>query len=222
MTHPHDSTRPTTRPIAGELAVVWQMVWDRLERSVNQPDDPWREGVFATSRVPGGDPFGLRTVILRRVERDAAALTIHTDARSPKIAQIEADPAVEWLGCDRRERLQIRLAGRATIHRADAVAEALWNESSPLSLRGYLGGHPPGTPVESDTPDPNLPAWVLERGDRLTREEVQPGRAHFAAVRIVVYAVEMLQLDRAGHRRARFDRVPNDPRTLWTGGWIMP
>lgn len=221
MTRAHDLTGPT-RPITGELAVVWRMVWDRLERAVDQPDDPWREGVFATTRGPGRAPFGLRTVILRRVEREAAALTIHTDARSPKIAQLEDDPAVEWLGYDRRERVQIRLAGRASIHRSDAVADALWNESSPLSLRGYLGSHPPGAPVDSDTPDPNLPAWVLERGDRLTREEVEPGRAHFAAVRIVVDAVEMLRLDRAGHRRAWFVRSPEGSGTLWSGEWIMP
>jgi hypothetical protein len=95
----------------------------------------------------------LATVVARAVLREQGAIVFSTDARSPKLVELLADPRAElcWYFADARE--QIRIAGEVVRARADAPGpawlsrEALWGALSGAS-RASFAWPAPGSPRE--------------------------------------------------------------------------
>ncbi|MCS6932000.1 MAG: pyridoxamine 5'-phosphate oxidase family protein [Acetobacteraceae bacterium] len=131
----------------------------------------------------------LRTVVLRGFDPQTRTLRIHTDRRSAKAAEILANPWVMLHAYDPAAQVQIRLAGKASLHAEDAVADAAWAASRPFSRLCYAIQEAPGTPVPAPPPAPR---------------DAAGGRAHFAALLIAFDRLEWLWLCAEGHRRARF------------------
>ncbi len=184
--------------------------WNLLTHAVSDRDCGWRLPVLATSAVNGVQQ---RTLVLRSVNRRQRELLFHTDVRSPKHAQLVSDPRVSLLFYDSVLSSQLIICGIAALHHSDEVANAVWNSSPPETLRQYLAPVAPGTVVE--TADCNLPQYV--RGRIPDRSEVEPGRDHFAVIRVRALSLDWLHLSREGNRRARFE-YPGDhePHSLWT------
>jgi general stress protein 26 len=160
---------------------------DALARGVADRRSPMHTPSLATIARDGAP--SVRTVVLRAVDPAARAVFIHTDRRSPKVAELAADPRAMLQAYDAPARMQIRLAGHATLHHDDAIADAAWAASRETSRMTYATGHPPGTPL------PEPPA---------APRDAEAGRAHFAVVALHVHTLDCLVLEGAGHRRARF------------------
>ena len=73
----------------------------------------------------------------RRVDAAAGSLWFHTDLRSPKFEELSAEPRLSLLGYDRAEGLQIRIEGRATLHRSGFEQRSLWDEAAQHSRIAY-------------------------------------------------------------------------------------
>jgi hypothetical protein len=149
------------------------------------------------------------------VDAERRSLLIHTDARSPKVAQIQECPAVSLLFYDQSLNVQLQMHGIASIHRLDSVAEELWRNSPPSSLRMYLGPLAPGTICTG--PAFNLPSALVGRIPE--QEELAPGYHNFAVVQILVQEMEWLRLSRDGNLRCRF-LYQNG--TLQNAEWMAP
>ena len=203
-TSPDSSAEPRDDgDLASAALEQWpELLWRRLQRATESAKPPFHLPTLC-SVTPEGLPAA-RIVVLRRVEPDAPAVMCHTDRRAPKVEQLTRQPAASWVFYDPPAKIQLRVAGRSTIHTDDALADAQWDASSLSSRRCYLAPASPGDPV--DWPSPNLPEGVRDR--RPTAEEAAPGRANFAVVRTVVESFDVLFLHHAGHRRARFDFTP--------------
>lgn len=196
---------------ACDLNALHDAIWSRLEAATQTTPHPWRLPVLGTATLSA---CHLRIVTLRRVEREAFTLSCHTDVRSIKVAEIRRQPRIEWLFYDSQERVQVRVAGDASLHTDDAVADGLWAGADRESRRLYLAPNPPGIPV--DRPDANQPKNLV--GREPTLEESDAGRVHFAVVRCQAMLVDWLWLNPAGHVRAEFRRSDNG----WQGTWITP
>lgn len=158
------------------LADLLDMVWTRLARGVADRRHPARHPVLATV---GPDGPEARTLVLRATRREEAALELHTDALSPKAAQIGADPRVAlhvWIA---KDRLQIRARAQAELQRGDPDLFA----ALPPDARANYGGPAPGQPPE----DP------ASGGDP----------ARFLVIRCRLREIDALVLD-TPHRRALF------------------
>lgn len=167
-----------------------ETVWTHLVRGKADRRHPARHPTLATI---GADGPEMRTLVLRDVDRGAATLDLHTDAQSPKHAQIIADPRVAlhvWLPA---ARLQIRLRARAAILPGDPAVFA----RLPPEAQANYAGNAPGAPLDASVP-------IEDPGTR------------FACIRCQITAIDALLLDEP-HRRARF--VSGDG---WTGQWIAP
>lgn len=166
-------------------------VWQHLARGTADRHHPARHPTLATL---GPDGPELRTLVLRRVDRAACRLELHTDATSPKAAQITADPRAAlhvWLP---KARLQIRARATATLAPGDPALFA----ALPPEAQANYGGPAPGTPLSGDTgPTTGDPA-------RFTRILCQ------------LTEIDALLLTDP-HRRARY-RADSD----WQGQWIAP
>jgi hypothetical protein len=163
--------------------------WSRLTEATGQVDHPFRTAAFATVAVDGA--VTARTVVVRYVQREAAAVTFHTDRRSEKFTALQADPRCAFLFYDAADKLQARLTALATLHTDDPIADDLWVATPPASRGPYASPLAPGTALTELPVAPPPPV-----GD---------GRAQFVAVRCTVLAIDWLHLHKAAHRRVKFD-----------------
>lgn len=173
------------------LTGLFETIWQHLARGTADRHHPARHPTLATI---GPDGPELRTLVLRRVERSAALVELHTDAASPKAAQIAADPRVAlhvWLP---RPRLQIRARALASLAPGDPALFA----ALPPEARANYGGPSPGTPLP-DSPRPT-------DGDP----------ARFTRILCQLTEIDALVLADP-HRRARYRGDDG-----WHGAWIAP
>ncbi len=187
--------------LAGSLAHAWAM----LVRGAADRRHAFHTPSVATIGRDGGPR--VRTVVLRGAEPATRTLRFHTDARGNKAAELAADPRIAVHAYDAGAKLQLRLDGRATLHRDDEVAAAAWAATRPFSRACYRVATAPGTPADDPV------AALAEHG-----EGAEAGRAAFVAVTVAVERLEMLHLAASGHRRSAFD---------WRGGelaatWLVP
>ena len=155
----------------------------------------------------------MRTVVLREADSEAAILRVHCDRRSDKAREILAGEALARAPCalhayDPETKVQIRIEGRASLHTDDAVAEAAWAGSQPMSRVCYGIDPAPGTALARGgayaQPDPEAALLI--------------GRPNFCVIRVRAEVLDFLYLDRRGHRRAGWTRG----ETGWTGTWLVP
>lgn len=167
-----------------------------------------RHSAFHTPVVATGDADA-RVLVLRDFDPAAWTLRFHTDARSPKVALIEADPRVGVLVYDPQAKLQLRLRGRGRICRDGELVDAAWEESTNFARRCYLGD-PPG--AASDEPTSGLPEAF--EGVEPSDEDLVAARANFALLLVEVDEADWFSLAHTGHRRALITRQD--------GRWIAP
>ncbi|MCJ2088928.1 pyridoxamine 5'-phosphate oxidase family protein [Methylobacterium sp. E-005] len=151
----------------------------------------------------------LRTVVLREADAATGTLRFHCDRRSDKATEIAAHPACALMAYDAAAKIQIRLEGRATLHTDDPVAEAAWAGSRAMSRVCYAAEPAPGTAL------PAGDAYSLP--DEVTAATT--GRPRFAVVLIRTERLDLLYLDRRGHRRAAWHR---NAAGGWHGTWLAP
>lgn len=149
-----------------------------------------------------------RVVVLRAFDPEARVLRFHTDIRSEKFHELLADPRIAFLFYDPAEKIQLRVEGRASLHRDDAVGDAAWASSQPMSKLCYAIEPGPGYEINGRD------EFYLPRD----RSDAETGRIHFAAVNIIIDELDFLWLGSEGNRRAvyRFNNQQTAAR------WCVP
>ena len=100
-------------PVTPEISNLDKVVidqWANLVLAAKNRHHPWHTPTLANV----GDGIAqIRTVVLRSADSESRVVSCHTDSRSPKIAQLEADPNLSWHFYDRDAKVQLRAYGRA-------------------------------------------------------------------------------------------------------------
>ncbi len=172
-----------------------------LAEGAADPGSVWRSPALVTAGADGAPQA--RTVVLRRFEAGERFLEVHADARSAKIGELATRPDAGLHGWDAARQVQLRLTGRASLHRTGPVADAAWAALRPQSRATYDVLPGPGTVIASP-----------ERTSHVGEE----ARGAFCVIRLAYTTLEYLHLGKDGHRRARF---------TWSGGalvsdWLVP
>jgi hypothetical protein len=142
-------------------------------------------------------------------------LVCHTDARAPKADEIRAFDRIAWLFYHPIEKVQLRIYGQATLHRDDAMADEQWAAASITSRLNYATSQPPGTPVRQ--PTSGLPDILRNKVPTLLESETV--RPYFMAIVCHLDAMDWLQLNPLGNRRAHFDW---DNKDGLQATWLVP
>ena len=100
------------------------LVWQALQRAPLDKHHEWRTPVLATVDTQGRPQA--RTVVLRQTDRDHATLTFFTDARSPKCAELRAQPQATLLFWSARLGWQLRAEGEARVMTDGPEVDAAW------------------------------------------------------------------------------------------------
>jgi len=203
------STEQHPATVEPSLDDVWASAWSLLVQGQRMHQHSFHQGVLATMSARGP---AARYVVLRGVDRERGVLAFHTDARSPKLAEILAMPKVSW--CFHGQHVQLRLRGNASVHRIDAQADNAWQVCTPSQRRVYLADAPPGT--RCDRPEASV--WSSEPAPPLSPDQTDCARANFACVQVRLVELDWLHLAASGHRRAGFLREGE----RWLQEWRTP
>lgn len=182
-----------TPPGPATLAEVRAAIDRELASACTQRGHGWRHAVLATRDGEGADA---RTVVLREWAAESGVLRLYTDARSPKVAQVQAHPdatLVLWcpaLGWQLRLRVRLMLQADGL-----AVASRWARLKLTRAAQDYLAPAAPGAPLEGR-------AGVLDE------------RSHFALLEARVQRLDWLELAAPQHRRAVFENGE--------GRWVIP
>ena len=189
-----------------DLEATLQEAWRLLKRGAKDRRSPFHTPALATQR---GDGFpAIRTVVLRSVDETQHRLRFHTDARSAKLCEISADPRVAMHFYDTPKKVQLRINGRATLHRDDELADMAWRATRLFSRACYRVAAMPGAAVEN-------PHALSSNDDT---DDLEAGRENFAAISVSIDCLEWLYLAARGHRRARFSWINGAVE----GTWLVP
>jgi hypothetical protein len=183
-------------------------MWSMLLRGVTDSNDPFHWPVLGTT---GKDGCRLRTVILRKAIRSDLLLVCHTDARAAKAQEIMNFPNVIWLFYHPAEKIQLRIAGAATLHTDDRFADKQWSETKATSRLNYCTVDAPGTPIAK--PSSGLPDFLLKKIPSLFETEI--GRKNFMAISCRIDEVDWLRLSTLGNQRAQFKWDANRLSATW-------
>ncbi len=183
-------------PWSHSLPALYQEVWTRLQRGIHDRRAAARHPTLATV-CPDGRPRA-RTVVLRRADKAEGSLSIYTDLRSGKIADLQKTAWAELHVWDSAAHLQFRMTAQARIITGQDVA-AVWDRMPDHARLAYGGTPAPGASI-----------------DTALDYDKTPSQAAFAVLHLSVESIESLYLGRA-HKRALFRRDDD-----WTGRWLAP
>ena len=176
------------------LPLIHEACWQELARLPHNRLHAWRVMALATLADDAAD---LRSVVIREVNPEERTLLFFTDARSPKVSQIERQPAGSMLAWCNRLGWQLRLRVVLEVQTSGLSVSSRWARLKMTpAAHDYLSPLKPGTPIEHHRP---------ERGTR----------DHFAVVQARVQTIDWLELHAEGHRRAIFDASGQ-------GQWVVP
>ena len=179
--------------------------WAALEAGAAPGRSRFSMVYLATAGLDGAPR--LRTVVLRRVDRAAGTAGFNTDLRSPKIAEMRAEPRAALLGYDMEAGFQVRLEGSVRLSPQDGAA---WAAALPRSRICYRHAWAPG--AELARPEEGDPTEEMT-----TPEDTGSGLPNFCAVDLLIERLEALDLSATGHRRALFLASEG-----WAGRWLAP
>ena len=187
-------------------------IWCLLVKGAAMPRSSLHRFTLATLSSDGPQA---RTVILREAHSVPRTVVFHYDGRSPKHAELLADPRVTALFYGETERLQLRLRGRVELHLGDGIARGSWEKLGGFSRRTYLSASIPGTTLTA--PDPGFPPVYQERAPTL--EEAEPAFNHFVHAAILVETIDAYQLGAGDAWRMRFTAAADG---AWDHQWVAP
>lgn len=187
---------------------VLDSAWKMLELGAKRFNDPFHWPALGTSENPGSN---LRTVILRQFILPDRILVCHTDARAPKVKEIQEFNQVSWLFYHPRDQVQLRITGTAKLHSNDPFADDQWAATGMTSRLNYAATEPPGTSV--DRPTSGLPDFLKNKVPTLLESE--KGRPNFMAIACQIETLDWLRLNIKGNRRALFTWEENELLAKW-------
>lgn len=185
-----------------DIQTIEQACWNELARALTVRGHGWRSPTLATIDM-NGEPEA-RTVILRAMDSSQATLSVYSDARAPKVRQVETHPGVSMVFWCPQLSWQLRIRGRAQlILSGPEHARVLTGLAGSAGSRDYLSVSAPGQPLEVIADRPSLKSPGTAQPD--------PTSLHLAILQVQVIHADWLRLSGSGHRRMRFR--PGHPAT---------
>ena len=195
------------------LAGALERSWRLLEEAIGDPTSPVRTPVLISIST-GGLAQG-RTVVLRGFNRQQRQLTIYTDARSAKVAQLRAQPTCTLVAYQPNPMMQLRLSTNAMVNHNNECTHEAWAVMPGPTRCNYLTDPDPGLiSVQATDGRPVINAESVP-----TNNENEIAYSHFSVIVFTINELEWLYLPRRGHRRAQF--IWDETNSLQSD-WLIP
>lgn len=184
-----------------------QEAWQRLTAAANDRSHVMRLATLATVGVEGRP--AARLMVIRGADDKAGRLWFHTDARSPKTADLRSHPFACAVTYDPDDGVELRLNGSTRLHERDAAADRHWEQTS-LAI-WYLSHTPKSMEAPLTQADPRLAEARTHPEEAFTRQ----AREHFAVIELIVETIDWYQTLGDHCRRAVLRR-----ESAWRGAEV--
>ena len=124
-----------------ELKKVEELIWNFFQQGVKNKNSAFHYPTIASC---GKKSFNMRTVILRKVEREDHVIVFYTDHRSKKIIELKNNNQVVLHVYDKKNEIQIQAEGKVKILNKVKLNELTWNSLSKYTRQAYLTKKAPG------------------------------------------------------------------------------
>jgi len=190
------------------FAAVDGEAWRLLEQGPGDPQSGFHYITLCTVSRMGAAQA--RTVVLRHAASAERLLEIHTDVRSPKWAELSAQPQATVLGFCPATRVQLRLQGSTELFSPQSeVAREAWSNLAPSTRSTYMGG-PPGDDL-AFPPAPQVETPPVTDA---------AGQKNFGVIRFRASLLDWFKLQRNENRRALF--AYGKGGKIITQAWVNP
>lgn len=186
------------------LDEIYQHIWKSIRVGAGPTRSPFTIWQLATLGLDGSPQ--IRSIVLRSADEDARLLSFHTDRRSAKIKEIEADPRVSLVSLDLQNYAQLRVSGVAVLSQDQNEMQRLWAEAKPHTLILYQAPLAPATVIDSPGQG------------QVQQASKTSGFENFALIQIQVSKIEYLDITPGNHQRALFTCVGG----RWAEQWLAP
>jgi pyridoxamine 5'-phosphate oxidase len=164
-------------------------LWSRIRTGLDGRWPPWALPTLATNSPEGPRA---RVLALRSVDAAARRFEFHTDARSCKVRELEADARVSLVFWDPHDAIEARFTGNAIIHCRDDIARTAWQNVSTLRRMASAVSLSPATALDEPARFDSLAAT----------DSNDVAFSHFAVVHITATQLDWLWLGPGDMRRA--------------------
>lgn len=192
------------------LSEFLDFCWRLLLNGAVKRNDSLRTPVIGTF---DGQKIHLRTVILRKTDRQNRTLLFFSDFRAAKVTHLQQNKQLSCVFYHPRRQFQIRLQGLAKLHHKDALAQTCWSGLPVMGRKNYASTLAPGSVTEHDAngiPD----FWH----DGIELPATEFAFDNFVVIAFEITEIECLSLHPKGHQRAWFV-WQNDH---WQSTWLIP
>jgi len=196
-----------------DLAGALERSWRLLEEAIGDPTSPVRTPVLISVSTDGLAQG--RTVVLRGFNRQQRQLTIYTDARSAKVAQLRAQPTCTLVAYQPNPMMQLRLSTNAIVNHNNECTHEAWAVMPGPNRCNYLTDPYPGS-ISGQATDGRP---VINAESVPTNNENKIAYSHFSVIVFTINELEWLYLPRRGHRRAQF--IWDEANSLQSD-WLIP
>jgi len=176
---------------------VLERIWETLRQATTQRTG-FTLATLATVTTTG-QPRA-RSVILREFATAPEHIAFATDARSAKVAEIQANPRVALACYDPSTDTQLRIEGTASVVTDERERQRIWQNLAEHSKEIYANPAAPGTPLAVEA------------------SEEQPAFDRFAWVSTAIESLDWLELASQPHRRWHFQHHDGH----WRGDRVVP
>jgi pyridoxamine 5'-phosphate oxidase len=168
---------------------IRERIWQELTRCTVDRHHEWRTPVLATIGLDGTPQA--RAVVLRQASKATQSLIIFTDGRTPKVAELAAQPAGMLTFWSKRLGWQCRIALNVKVLVDGPEVDAAWERMSrSAAAKDYLAAKAPGSPMMSDDSSEEINASLTAH--------------HLALLSGQISSIDWLELGQSAHRRIRF------------------
>ena len=143
----------------------------------------------------------IRTIVLRRVEKNPLRLFFNSDNRSNKIIQLKKSPSCSILFYDNERRVQLRMHAVATLHINNQLSKEAWSKTALQSRKCYMAPYAPSSRLNEW--HPNIPDKYLKSDPE--KEDSENGYINFCLVELDIESLDILELHHDGHKRFKVD-----------------
>ena len=172
-----------------------------LSRATHDAKHPYRYMVMSTKSEYFPDT---RMVVFRSFDKESMRGRIYTDYRTNKVQQLKINPYASFLLWHPKQRLQVKLlTSTEFIH--EPWRSKLFDQLSEKQKSEYNTELAPGTPIDE-----------IEEGHKIA-DQLSP--ENFSVVEFHIEVMEVLQLNRKKHIKARFSYERGE---LKEKSWLVP
>lgn len=182
------------------LETIQKDIWTQLSNGQTERQHPFRLGTFSNV---GANGVNLRTVVVRKVIEQNAALWLYTDFRSPKVHEIKKNSNIAWLFYNPINSTQVRLYGTAEILHNTSINRYVWEQIPERNRTDYLTTEPSGTIKTGVTTS------LLSKDDD----------KNFCIIKTSIHTIDWLKLGYEEHLRASFKLTIDGE---WQKEWLVP